>query len=388
MRLGVALLEDLHMRYGWDMNKVLLTGLALGSDVGVCQCTNVDYSWLVNYPSALIWADKLLITSTTWKTIQSRIPGETEHPALAQSLRRVCETADANGLVEVINPPGDFVAQLGSAVWEQVDRDRAALCRTLPGRVVPREDGQVPGGFELDGVEFCAPEVATIYGSLALARIYNATCLFGDRELLFLRAKSGLAGAAGLGARAAAASGFSSVFQLVVPDEPLLPHFALGEAGRCAVCAHESECGRRLEGDLDARLSRILEVRDYDEVHQMKAVVASILSRLGERQGILEPEDVRAEYRRVQTKLRRRMYCLFPKVTRWCHVTTFLSTPIAVLGVATGALPLAVAAGALAAGGEMTRQALGYLQSKYSWVAFRQQHQRAGRGVGSSLHAS
>ena len=48
---------------------MLVTGLALGTEAGVCQACNFDYNWLINYPSILIWADKIMITKNIWDSV-------------------------------------------------------------------------------------------------------------------------------------------------------------------------------------------------------------------------------------------------------------------------------------------------------------------------------
>ncbi len=52
----------------WLMNKILLTGLALGKDIGLCPVCNYDFEWLLNNPSSLLWADKIIVPETIYQT--------------------------------------------------------------------------------------------------------------------------------------------------------------------------------------------------------------------------------------------------------------------------------------------------------------------------------
>ena len=52
--------------WGLTMNKVMITGLALGLETKACQACNFDFEWLLRYPSVLVWADKIVVTKGIW----------------------------------------------------------------------------------------------------------------------------------------------------------------------------------------------------------------------------------------------------------------------------------------------------------------------------------
>ena len=37
------------------MNKVLITGLGVAKELGICEICNLNFSWLVNNPSTILW---------------------------------------------------------------------------------------------------------------------------------------------------------------------------------------------------------------------------------------------------------------------------------------------------------------------------------------------
>lgn len=43
------------------MNKVLITGLGVGKALDLCYECNLNFSWLVDNPSTLLWVDKILL---------------------------------------------------------------------------------------------------------------------------------------------------------------------------------------------------------------------------------------------------------------------------------------------------------------------------------------
>jgi hypothetical protein len=85
------------------MNKVLMSGLAVGKDVGVCAACNFDYWWILHYPAMLVWSDGIILTPAIWGELTSgRWPRDI--PELAQSLKLIFEVAQDAGIVEVRDP--------------------------------------------------------------------------------------------------------------------------------------------------------------------------------------------------------------------------------------------------------------------------------------------
>ena len=56
------------------MNQLLVTGLALGRAFDTCQACNFDLSWVIRYPSTLLWADRIMLTPEITSIV-------VEHPA-------------------------------------------------------------------------------------------------------------------------------------------------------------------------------------------------------------------------------------------------------------------------------------------------------------------
>lgn len=48
------------------MNKVLITGLGVAKELGICEICNLNFSWLVNNPSTILWADQLYIPRVSY----------------------------------------------------------------------------------------------------------------------------------------------------------------------------------------------------------------------------------------------------------------------------------------------------------------------------------
>ena len=44
------------------MNKVFVTGTAVGNELELCEPCSLNFSWLIENPATLIWTDKIAIT--------------------------------------------------------------------------------------------------------------------------------------------------------------------------------------------------------------------------------------------------------------------------------------------------------------------------------------
>lgn len=49
------------------MNKVLITGLGVANELGICEKCSLNFSWLINNPSTILWADQLYIPQSSFK---------------------------------------------------------------------------------------------------------------------------------------------------------------------------------------------------------------------------------------------------------------------------------------------------------------------------------
>lgn len=350
------------------MNKVLVTGLALGKGMGFCDACDFDFDWIVEYPSVLIWADKLLVSPTIWETVSS---GESlpDYPELAKSLQIIFKIARAEGIIEVIDPATIISPDVRDAMLTQIDKDRALLVKVFPDHVRLGDDEEVPGQIFIDGYEYCSLRLWTIYAGLLLARAWDAQCLFGGSVFNYCRYKFGLSGFPKEGEPGSIES-FHSVFEAYVPNTSILPKYVLGSKGPCDTCAKEEACKDKYLLELEKNLKMIIRWRDYDEIQQIKAVVEDIVRTRHKSGGVIDPADILHDFRSVEDKLRRRVKLMFPKVRRWANITTMLSIPVAVAGHASGA-PLITGTGAGLAGlSILAKELVELLSSKYSWIGF------------------
>lgn len=140
-------------------------------------------------------------------------------------------------------------------------------------------------------------------------------------------------------------------------------------------CAHEGKCSDSYLSDLEKRTLELLSWRDYDEIQQAKAVVDNIIEKRDASVEMIDPKEVARAFQEEREKLMKRTRLVFPKVKRWANVTTIISLPVAVAGLASGASLVSLAGAAAAGMAQVGKEYVQFLESKYRWIGFLQSTQ-------------
>lgn len=351
------------------MNKLLVTGLSLGKGFDTCEVCGMDITWLLKYPSILAWADKILIPKSIWNDVIKERIYSPEKEAINKSVKLIFEYAESEKIIEIVDPLNVIDSNLSDQISKQIEGDRNHLLKIFPELVSLGDDEKVPGQIFINGKEYCYPYMWTIYASLLLSKIWDAQCLFGEETLNFCKYKFGLSNLNPI-REIEKLSAFQSVFEAYLPNENLLPEYITTNRELCEKCGKEQTCKDTYLLAVENNMKETLRLRDYDEVYQLKSVVNDIVQKTSKSGGIIDANDIRREFVETQNKLRRRMKFIFPKIKRWSNITTIVSTPIALTGIATG-IPLVTITGAtLIALSVAANKTIDVLSSKYSWTGF------------------
>ena len=350
------------------MNRVLVTGLALGLEAKTCESCNFDLEWLIRYPSILIWADEIIITKAIWDVVSKGVyPDQSRE--LTKAVRLIFELASSENIIKVINPSKIISPDLKNDIYVQIRKDRKSFTKFFPDHVTLGDSSEVPGQIFIDGVQYCTPHIWTIYAAYILASALNAHCLFDSNVLNYCRYKFGLTNLPKEGETGRVQS-FQAVFEGYLPNATLFPGYVLSENSKCHICANEKNCRDTYLSTLEADLKEIFSWRNYDEIHQLKAVVSAIVRKHQESGGIVNPADILHEFRNEQNKIRKRIKLVFPKVKRWANITTMLSIPVIFAGLGTGNYLITLSGSGLAGLSKLSKELIELLSSKYSWVGF------------------
>jgi hypothetical protein len=353
------------------LNKLLVTGLALGKSIGSCDVCNFDYAWIIQQPSLFVWADKIVLTPYIWEIIEGK--NWPEPSKLAECCKLIFDMAGSDNMIEILDPSKVITESMSEAIYTQIEADIEAFKRFFPDRVRLEKLGDNPDSpFELVLDEqggYCPVRIWSIYASLILARQWDTTCLL-DRDILnFCKYKFGISN---LPQQQAAISvdTFKTVFKPLLPNVALFPEYAIESEGRCKSCKSETACSEGYLRVVEERMRSLLDWRRYDEVQEIKRVISSIVELRDTGEKALNPGDILREFEAEEARLRKQIQSVFPKVTRWANVATMLSIPVAVAGLATGASLLTLTGSAVAGAAQIAKEGVGYMKSKYQWVSF------------------
>ena len=111
------------------MKKVLITGMGIGQELGVCDTCNLNFSWLVSNPSTLLWADKICLPKKQYELHTKRHHNKTE-VAISIVLNELYEQK----LLELVEIPYDS-AHICDMIDCQVKTDFKDMMHLFPESV-------------------------------------------------------------------------------------------------------------------------------------------------------------------------------------------------------------------------------------------------------------
>lgn len=351
------------------MNKVLVTGLSVGNEVGVCDVCGFDLEWIVRYPSIILWVDKIVLTKSTWDYIVER--GENDTTPYYRSVYLIFNLLNSAGLIDVVNTASLFPKNMNEAIIDSVDHDISALVARFPETARLGDDKLVPGQLFISDEEYCSPYLYSVYASLYLAKIVDAQCLFNHRVLRYCSYKFGL-GPFPPETKQDKIESFHSIYKSLFPNIPLLSEYAIyssreGEKA-CGKCTNKSKCSDSYLIDVESQTTKALSMREREEIEESRCLINKIIDK--QAGNVMDHSDLRSEFIKECTRLSRRNKKAFPRVKFWCSLSMILSVPMTVIGIshqapaliATGAGTLGIATG--------IKHLVDTLQEKSRWTAY------------------
>lgn len=344
------------------MNKVLVTGLGVANELGICESCNLNFSWLVNNPSTILWADQLYIPQASFET-QIANKEQKNEKIIAMFL----EMAEERGIISKLNIADMYQKSVGDQIYQKMLMDSQTLLATFP-EVIKKGDEGVPNEILIGDEGYCGAWISSIYAGMRVARDIGANCLFSKREHNFLKYLYGL--------DANRINGniinnvYTEVFSLYMPEKLAVHSYAFTDEEHCEQCVHYEQCKENYLADTEKALEKMFKWREYDELQQAKEEINKIILLKNDISSQKDIDDVVKEFKGKQDKINRNINKRFPKIERWTKMTTVLATPITIASAISGNIPLTVG-GAVATGvAQATENLLEVYKSKNNWVGF------------------
>lgn len=344
------------------MNKVLVTGLGAANDLGICETCNLDFSWLLDNPSTLLWADQIYIPKNGFELAMAQ--NEEKHEKVINMFLNI---AKEHNLIETVDLSSMYQKSTGTEIYKKMLTDSQALLETFPG-IVRKGDPGVPDEILIEDQHYCGAWMASIYLGIQIAEDIKANCLFSKREHTFLKYMYGLnsKNIAGSGINNA----YSEIFSLYLPESIGVHNYAFIPEEKCRRCETYSKCKKNYLANTESALNTVLHWRDYDEIHQAKEEIDKIIKLKGEIYSSKDIDDIIKKFQERQDKINKNINKRFPKIQRWTKMTTVLATPVTIASAITGNVPLTIG-GAVATGlAQATESLLDVYKSKHNWVGF------------------
>ncbi|HYF82632.1 MAG TPA: hypothetical protein VEB00_06355 [Clostridia bacterium] len=348
------------------MNKVLVTGLAIGKDLGTCVNCSFDLDWLFSNPSTLLWADKIIITPAIWESINDKELLKTDKAAPAVKL--IFDIINSEGVLDIVNPNDIISNHYKDYIDKLVEHDSKKLLEIFPQHVKKGEEG-VPNAICIDDEEYCGAYLWSIYASLFLTKHFDANCLFNNKALKYLNLKFGLDGLP-TSINPNYINSFSNVFDVVIPNELTLHNYAYADDLQCNICKSLIPCKDNYLTDIEKNTYKMMSWRNYDEILQVKNITQRIINAKNSYDGILDPAIIKNEFSNEKMKINKRIKRIFPKIKRWTSMSTIISIPITLGGLITGNNLLTVSGASIVGASTIVKETVNYFENKYNWLGF------------------
>lgn len=338
---------------------LLTTGLAT-TCTETFKIRNIDYFWLINNPSILLWADNIFLTKYMADSILNK-----DNTPFDKSLKLIVEILEDYGIIKFKNSKNIFNNQISKKLDKIIEKDLSLLEKNNDLSIIDEVSDDDHRNLRIGENVYCFPELRSIYASLLISEKWDATCLFSKSALDFLNYKMDNPIN---GEFQSTINSFEDVFSLHLPDINLIPYDIL--LNQCPTCVIENNCNYQLD-KIEDNLTNYLDVRDYDEIGQIKNMIYKINKEINSKNQFSDSGEILKEYNNQRNQIRKSMYTTFPKVRKWTNYSMVAMSSVAGLGFLTGSNILTGIGIGLDFLGATIYAELDRRENKNRWVSFK-----------------
>ena len=158
-------------------NNVILTGTGLYSEVfnPGYQLVNFDFSSILNNLSSLLWADKVILTTTAKLYFQRNLSSSNSKMERIQNWLEmttfdVCNKHNVFEYREIPVMEGTFLEEIEKNVENQIKL-------ISKSEILKVQKSNLPGGVKVGQHNYCLPRILSFYSALLLAKTWDAQIL-------------------------------------------------------------------------------------------------------------------------------------------------------------------------------------------------------------------
>ena len=335
------------------MNKVFISGTAVGNELNLCKPCLLDFSWLIKKPDTLIWADKIVITKKALDMYLSKNNTKTE-----KTIKLILEIAKDNNILEIIEI-NEKLKKSAEPYFEKGVEDFKMLRETFPIKDSSIKKDNVVEEINIGNEYYCLPYVTSLYTQIGITNEIGANCLFGERDYTYLKHIS----------KVDKARIFNEVFSIYFPCE-LIHSYAFEEENRCQECSRVRLCKDSYLKETENNMLEILKWRDYDEICMAKNEIDKIIKLKEKSNDSYDVEEIKKEFIEKQKKINRNIKRVFPKIKRWTNLATVISTPATIYSAANSNMTATILSASIGGVSKAIEEGLKYYENKNNWVSF------------------
>lgn len=353
------------------MKKVFQTGLAFGNENGTCEVCNLNYSWLLNTPSNLLWIDKVVVTKPIWDIItkgqidKDISPSKDNGLIIRKAIKLVYEILQTVDLVEIVDS-NDISEEDSQIIYNQIEEDLNILKNNGE---VKTEDNHF---YCIDNYNYCIPSLWTLYASLVYSRRNNCNFSLEEEQLVFLRKLLALKEAQEVTVSRKSYA-INEVLSIYLPEIKIWPEYMFVDKDHCLCCARFANCDDSYLRSLEKNLFNLLEEREHEEIKEFCQVLDDICDEKFKDSYEIEPEGLLRELQIKKVKVQSKINNVYKKVDNWSKIITTMSSALS-LGCFFGHPELTAIGGVGMFASNATDKICDYYQNKYKWVNFINSH--------------
>ena len=352
------------------MNKVILTGMVNGALRDSCAPCNFNFQHLISNLSMALWVDKMVVSQKVYQLISDGFPDK----YTARIIKMIIDYYQDNNAIDLLDTTTIYNKDVSKLVETISILDLAQL-QAKSGREYNHsadKDGKKDSTvLECNGNEYCFPKLVAINGDLLLAKLTNSSCMFDDYESEFCKQKFSLFQDKIYCDRSKIDS-MEKIISSFLPDIHTLPKYIDNHYREttCFECGDIERCERDYLKMLEVNLKQYFSWKDYDEFHQLRALLNQIIKNRDSTQSEYTAENIYEDYLNEKNRINVLIHRRLPKISRWVNLITSISVPIDLIALSTGNIPTSLAASITAGASTLLTNQITRIQDKHKWINF------------------
>lgn len=353
------------------MKKIFQTGLAFGNENGTCEACNLNYSWLLNTPSNLLWIDKVVVTKPIWDIItkenndKGKSPSKDQVLVIGKAIKLVYEILHSVDLIEIVDS-NEISEEDSQIIYNQIEEDLNILKNNGE---VNTEDNHI---YCIGSYRYCIPSLWTLYASLVYSRRNNCNFSLEEDQLVYLRKLLALKESQEF-AVSRKSYAINEVLRMYLPEINIWPEYMFEDRKRCLSCGNFTKCDDSYLSSVEKNLFNLLEEREHDEIKEFCQVLDDICDEKFKDSYEVEPEGLLRELQVKKVKVQGKINKVYKKVDNWSKIVTTISSALS-LGCFFGHPKLTAIGGVGMFASNAAEKISDYYQNKYKWVNFINSH--------------